>query len=669
MLSKEELRLINITRLVPVFVLVFSILAILLITEKNDQSFENNLKEMEEKSILERKVLIKNEVYRVHDFINEERTLTVSKIKSNIKGRTNEAYSIIESIYINNQGKSQREIKRMVIDALRNIRFNDGRGYFFLYKTDGTVLMLPTLTHLEETNLWDVQDVKGSYIIRQVSNIATNEGEGFLTWWYNKPTENNAKKSFEKIGYVKHFKPYDWFVGTGEYIDDFESDLKVRLLSHINNISLNNSGYVFVIDDQENYMNDYLDEYIEIDRTDSTYADLLSVRENIIKIAQSGEGFISYKGGDQESTLVAAKKMSFVKGYSDWGWSIGTGIYLSELNETIRLRQKELVAENKNKRFQIILIGLLICIPVFILSLLLSNKIRSRFEDYKNKVQLKSNELRSLNKDLEKTVALRTIKLQDTIIDLKNTQDKLIETEKMASMIGLVTGVAHEMNTPFGVVITALSQTEESIAKFLGLLKDQELTKKDLVNFEQVLDISYELINRNMRKAVNLIDSFKSLSPQLQIEEKRTFLINEPIQHVLLTNKELLHKGCINVTLDIHEDKTITNYFHMISGAIHQLIQNSIIHAFEDVHNNQISISTDCNKDFITIEYRDNGQGIPLEHRERIFDPFYTTKRNTNCTGLGLSILYNRVVHQLKGEIHYDLAKSQGIKVIIKFPL
>ena len=669
MLSKEELRLIKITRLVPIFVLIISILSILLITEKNELSFENKINEMEDKFIIEKKSQIKSEVSRVYNYIQEERTQTVSQIKKNIKARTNEAYSIIESIYTNNPNSTPLEIKKRVINALRDIRFNDGRGYFFLYKTNGQVLMLPTLPHLEEKNLWDSQDVKGAYIIRQVSAIATEKGEGFLTWWYNKPTTHDVEKSFEKIGYVKHFKPYNWFVGTGEYVEDFEADLKTQLLRHIKNISFNNDGYIFVFDSQGNFLSHYIDEYIGKNATDFLDTDSISVSKNIIKVARSGEGYISYAGAMQPSTGLPTEKMSFVKGYKDWGWAIGAGIYLNELNETIKFKQEELIKENKQQRYQIILFGLLICIPVFILSILLSNKIRSRFEDYKLNVELKSNELTRLNKNLETTVIQRTKKLEDTIADLKDMQEKLVESEKMAGMIGLVSGVAHEMNTPFGVVITALSQTEDNISKFLELLKEKKLTKKTLDKFEQSSLLSFEVINRNMEKAVNLIDSFKSLSPQMPKEDIHTFSLHEPIQYVVLANKELLEKGNINITLNINEDIQITSYSHMISDVFHQLIQNSIIHAFENSDNNKISISTTQTKKFIIIKYQDNGQGIPVENKEKIFEPFYTTKRNTNCTGLGMSILYNRVVHQLKGEIEYDLAKERGVNITIKLPV
>jgi signal transduction histidine kinase len=678
MLSKDEQRILNITRVVPVLVLLISIVLIVFITEKNNKILESDIGEMKEESLQGHKQQIKNEITRAHQFIIEERKQTISSLKLNIKSRVNEAYDIAKSIYEKNLTKKPKEIKKMINDALVDIRFNEGRGYFFIYKVDGTSILHPILPQLENTNLWDLQDVKGMYVTREFSSIITNRGEGFLTWWWSKPNRQNIETEFEKIGYAKHFEPYDWFIGTGEYVTDFESDLKERLLIHINNITLGENGYIFVIDNQGTYLTHYVDDYIGKNRLNRLDSNGLAVTKEIINVAKSGEGYLSYVGSVKPSTGLPAEKISYIKGYPDFGWAIGTGVYVSEINETIYQKQDDLRKKSKQELIQTITISVIVCVPLFLLSILLSNQIKSRFENYKKNVETKSNELKKLNKHLEDTVVHRTEKLQNTIVDLKETQEKLVETEKMASMMGLVSGVAHEMNTPFGIAITALSQTEESVANLLNLLKAQKLTKKDLAHFEEFSQLSYELINRNMQKAINLIDSFKSLSPQEQIEDKKKFHLVDAINQSVSVNQELLDDKKIKVSTDLPSTIEMDSYFHTVFDIINQLIQNSIIHAFNaqetDMkkgreNNNQISISSVKNDSYVSIEYQDNGQGIKEENKEKIFEPFYTTKRNTNCTGLGMSILYNRVVHQLKGELVFNDQSTSGFKLTIKLPL
>lgn len=676
-LSKDEQRILKITRLVPILVLVISILLVMFITNKNNERFESDVIQMKEESLIEGKRQLQNEVNRIHQYIIQERKKTISNIKKNMNSRTNEAYAIIKSIYDKNSDKKPEYVKKMIKDALVNIRFNEGRGYFFIYDVDGTSFMHPILPHLETRNLIDLQDVKGQYVIKSLSDIATQKNEGILTWWWNKPNIDNVEQEFEKIGYVKHFKPYNWFVGTGEYVVDFEADLKKQLLTHIKNITLDKNGYLFVIDNKGNYLAHYLDKYINQNRMHIVDENGLPFTKEIVKIANQGEGFLSYVGTVKPTSGLPAEKISFIKGYSDWGWAIGTGVYLSDINEIINRKQIELDKKNQQELYKIIIIGIAICLPLFIFFIFISNQIKSRFEKYKSNVEIKSDELKLLNKDLEKIVVLRTEKLQNTILDLKQTQEKLVETEKMASMMGLVSGVAHEMNTPFGIAITALSQTEENLSALLGKLKEQKLTKTYLAQFEESSELSYELINNNMKKAINLIDSFKSLSPQEKTEEKRQFQLKDAITQSLSSNKDLLDDKDVIILIEDLPDIMMKSHFHTVFDVFNQLIQNSMIHAFPNDKNsiinntdnqNKIVISGSVNDSFITIFYEDNGQGIEQENKDKVFEPFYTTKRNTSCTGLGMSILYNRVVHQLDGEITFDSENINGFKMKITLP-
>lgn len=669
-LSRDEKRILKITRLVPILVLIVSILLITFITNKNNERFKNDVSQMKEESIAEHKNQVKNEVYRVHQFIVQERLKTNTSIKQNMKSRTNEAYAIIQSIYEKNSDKKPQQIQKIIKDALIDIRFNDGRGYFFIYDTSGTVFMHPILSHLEATNLWDLQDVKGQKVIQSLSTIATQKDEGFLTWWWNKPGINNTKEEFEKIGYVKHFKPYNWFIGTGEYVVDFESDLKEELLTHIQNISSGKNNYMFVIDNTGQYLAHYRDDYIGQNRINIVDKNGLPFTQEIIKIANSGEGYLSYVGTVKPTTGLPAEKISFIKGYSDWGWAIGTGVYLSEINEIINQKQLNLDKKNQQELYKIIILGSAVCVPLFILFIFISNQIKSRFQSYKNHVLVKSNELQTLNKELENIVIQRTETLQNTIIDLKQTQEKLVETEKMASMMGLVSGVAHEINTPFGIAITALSQTEEDITNLLIQLKEQKLTKSYLAQFEEASQVSYELINKNMKKAINLIENFKSLSLQEKIEEKKDFQLTDAIEQSIYVNKHLLENEDITVSIQGLSDIKMNSHFNAVFDVFNQLIQNSLIHAFNknNKSSNKILISSSMSDSFIIISYEDNGQGIDEKDKDKIFEPFYTTKRNTSCTGLGMSILYNRIVHQLGGEIVFKSELASGFKLQIKLP-
>ena len=115
----------------------------------------------------------------------------------------------------------KQEIKEIIQNALVNIRFNKGRGYFFIYSLDYECILLTRCkTDLEGTNFYNFKDGKGMYLTREIVKQMKTKKEGFLTWWYHKPADMN--KQYEKIGYNKYFEPLNWFIGTGEYIKDFE---------------------------------------------------------------------------------------------------------------------------------------------------------------------------------------------------------------------------------------------------------------------------------------------------------------------------------------------------------------------------------------------------------------------------------------------------------------
>ncbi|MCP4990246.1 MAG: hypothetical protein GY928_30665 [Colwellia sp.] len=220
MLNKDEIKILRTVELAPLFIIILSLTAILFIYKNNSNHFNAEVERIRTGSIQEETKLIKDEVIKVRQLIKSEKSQSIKKIKYNLKERVREAHAIASSIYRNNQEKDESEIKQLISDALRDIRFNKGRGYFFIYQTDGVSVMHPILSHLQNTNLWGFTDVKASFVVRKLSNIAKTQDEGFLRWWWKKPTD--TKTEYEKIGYNKHFTPFNWIIGIGDYVLDYE---------------------------------------------------------------------------------------------------------------------------------------------------------------------------------------------------------------------------------------------------------------------------------------------------------------------------------------------------------------------------------------------------------------------------------------------------------------
>ncbi|CAH9053327.1 Adaptive-response sensory-kinase SasA [Pseudoalteromonas holothuriae] len=260
----------------------------------------------------------------------------------------------------------------------------------------------------------------------------------------------------------------------------------------------------------------------------------------------------------------------------------------------------------------------------------------------------------------------RKSQLQTLIVRLENTQEKLIESEKMRAMTTLVSGMAHQLNTPLGLVITADSTLKSLIEQLAEQFSKQTLTEKRLLQFINQANELATLSQKNSEKAADMVQRFKMMSAKLQISELSDFPLLTFLSentHILITSE---HK---NVAFNLKgHNVNITNYAPVLLKVIAQLIENSIKHGFTDTKEPQIDIEVeqdDSNQ--VIIHYKDNGTGIPIDKRKQVFDPFYTTRLGEGSLGLGLNVIYNSVVHIMNGQVEC-IEDSQGAHFVIRIP-
>jgi len=258
--------------------------------------------------------------------------------------------------------------------------------------------------------------------------------------------------------------------------------------------------------------------------------------------------------------------------------------------------------------------------------------------------------LQDLNETLEKRVVQRTLQLEKSLHELEITQNQLIEREKMASLASLISGIAHEINTPLGVAITAGSMLEP--------------TSKSDYNYE-----AYKLMQDNLQRVVRLVQVFKQTAAQNGQNRVESVYVKQLLSDVIVGLQQKLQKKQISVQLECEDNlnwPTITQSWVQI---FHQMIDNSIIHGFEEANpDNLIRISIIETTQGLTVCYEDNGAGMPKDALNKIFEPFHTTKRNTGCTGLGMHIVYNQVSQALTGSIQAESELGQGLKIKIQLP-
>jgi len=284
-------------------------------------------------------------------------------------------------------------------------------------------------------------------------------------------------------------------------------------------------------------------------------------------------------------------------------------------------------------------------------------------------------EIRQLNDELEIMVATRTrqleqknAKLTHTIEHLKDTQAQLVEAEKMAALGALVAGVAHEINTPLGIGVTATTYLETQLDELKEHFANG-MRKSDLESFIAQADESVKIVTRNLQRAAELIRSFKQVAVDQTNEKQRDFNVREYLGEVLLSLRPKLKHTHIQVELECDEDLVIQSYPGVLAQIVTNLVLNSLLHGFEAEEKGEISLQVQRIDDELHLRYHDSGHGMDEATRARVFEPFFTTRRGQGGTGLGLHIAYNQITQTLGGSIECSSSPDRGTTFSIRFPV
>ncbi len=282
--------------------------------------------------------------------------------------------------------------------------------------------------------------------------------------------------------------------------------------------------------------------------------------------------------------------------------------------------------------------------------------------------------LRRLNEELEQRVEKRTAdlksansELRDTLDRLTLTQRQLLEAEKLASLGGLVAGIAHEINTPIGVSVTAASHLSEEAMRISNIIKSGTITKSELERFERAALEGSQLILRNLQRADRLIRSFKQVAVDQSTEDRRVVDLGACINEILTTLGPALKKTPHRVEVRCAQSVVCETAPGALYQIITNLVMNSLIHGFADGRAGLIEIEISRDDGSTTIEYLDNGMGMDEVATARIFDPFFTTRRGRGGSGLGMHIVYNLVTQVLGGTIVVDSTPGSGFRLCIRF--
>lgn len=491
---------------------------------------------------------------------------------------------------------------------------------------------------------------------------------------YRKEFYNYEFENRDKLLYKYFNEDLDMFVLTSVYIDDFSSYINIHdLRAAMGKIKIGSSGYPFIITEDGLCLTHPEEKYLD------TYMNNLQ---------------------DADGNFFIQRVINEKNGFFKYNWDTGDGVKVKTLYFSYDKNSKLIICstgfiEDYYTSFKNTLdIIILTTILILLISALILFRVSESFlkpierltemsiEITKGKLDqvfIKSNTM-EIN-----TLGTNFIHMQDSIKnnlktlenaintktqELQEAQAHLIQSEKMSSLGSLVAGVAHEINTPVGIGVTAASHLEHESAHFLNMYENGNLTKSAFEEFIKNTNIESKILLANMNKAASLIQSFKKVAVDQSIELIRKFNVKEYIEDLLISLKHKLKSKDISIKINCDEDLVMNSYPGPLSQILTNLIINSFIHGFDDYNKGEINISViQKNRDIVDIVYTDNGVGIPEDVILKVFDPFFTTKRNNGGTGLGLHLVFNIVNSTLNGTITCHNIKPHGVEFHMRLPI
>ena len=588
-------------------------------------------------------------------------------IRSYLRSKVEAGHDLVE-LYLENgtvPGEELGEDDRLaLIGELLSIRVGS-TGYFYAVDSSGVVRFHP------DTSLVGTRQDPYDPVNRQIE-----VREGYLEYeWRN----TNEEKPRRKALYMTYIPALDWILTTTSYREEFTRMIdRAAIQKMVENVTVGRGGYSYVIDRAGTRI-----AHPHLSEPEASSLVSRPTYDSIVaKMFDQQDGFTSYLWRDVPSNSLR-QKIVYLKYLEDFDWIVATAVYQAEIT------RPALMLVYLNILAAVMVAGLLSVVISSInrdiehqlqhisstLSIARSGDLSIRitpggptelqdisdsFNFFIDSLEENRTKLQQMNENLEDRVRERTEKLT-------RTSERLIAAEKLALTSRLVTGVAHEINTPTGVAMTAVTFQRRLLDDLIRSYSAGDLSKTELERYIARSEESVDTVIRNLSRAAELISSFKSVSSDQITLTKRRVRLRQVLDDTLISLTPELKKKRIEIALETEEIELET-YPGIFVHLFVNLITNSLNHGFRDRETGSISISITRKGGLIVIDYRDDGAGIEPATRARLFEPFYTTRRSDGNIGLGLNIVRNLVIDKLQGNIEVESTPGEYSLFRITFP-
>jgi len=300
------------------------------------------------------------------------------------------------------------------------------------------------------------------------------------------------------------------------------------------------------------------------------------------------------------------------------------------------------------------------------------SRIMMDLEQQKDELLINQRELRQENENrqfIEDELRKRNTELATSMETIQMAKDQLVESERMASLGGLVAGIAHDVNTPLGVSVTATSFLHDRVKKLQAVYDEKKLTGNTMTSFLSEAEQTITLLTNNLNRASDLISSFKQVAVDQTSEAEREINVSEYLTEVVQSLAPNFKKTQHSIDIHCPDDLSIKCAPGVLAQILTNMIMNSLTHGFEDKPKGAIKLEILEQDNNLIINYSDDGIGLDEATLKRHFDAFFTTRRGKGGSGLGTHIMYNLVTQTLGGGIEAFSQPGKGLQYKITIPV
>ena len=429
------------------------------------QNFKNEFNHYKKEFTEQKKKEVKNEVLMIYGLIKYKEELLRKTVEDRLIDRVNQAYALAMDIYeTNKQTKTENEIKYLIATSINDLKFKDNDSYFFINSNKGQAILFDNKITLDTyVDVWNLKDSNDDYIIQIQAKIVKEKKEGFTTNTFIKPNSNDEVQ-YSKLSYIKLFEPFDWHIGTGEYIDELTKNNQEEIINWLDTLKYENSSYSF-LSTTDGYT--LIFEGKKVEPKPHPYPELFNQQAETAK--NPNGDFFEYRFKKPNSNE-EFEKISFIKKFDEYGWIIGCGVYLDEIEKEL-LRKEAIFKSNINQQIvSMFIIFLFILLAIYFISKYLADFIN---KNIKNLIQSFSKAALKNEK-----IDTNTLTFKEFII-LANSLNKTLENKnmvekKLQDYINIVNQNVIISSTNIQGVITEVS---EAFCEISGYKKDELIGK------------------------------------------------------------------------------------------------------------------------------------------------------------------------------------------------